>query len=155
VEPYDPEQYNTAATLLDNLLFGRIKQQEAEAEGRVLRVVGRALHDQNLTVYVIALGLEYEVGVGGKKLTAGQRQKLNLARALMKRPAYLILNRPLSALERVKSVNDTSGLVVLMSNPDNASIFHRVLSFDRGVLHDKIQKNNGQRSDDVRGSVHV
>jgi putative ABC transport system ATP-binding protein len=168
VEPYDPEQYNAAATLLDNLLFGRIKQQEAEAEGRILSVLSRALHDQNLTIYVIALGLEYQVGVGGKKLTAGQRQKLNLARALLKRPAYLILNRPLSALDqatqaqvlsnvvaRMKRVDARCGLVVLMTNPDSAHFFHRVFNFDRGVLHDTVQESDGQRSDDVRAGVLV
>ena len=168
VEPYDPQHYNAAATLLDNLLFGRIKHQEADAEGRILRVVSRLLQDHNLTIDAIALGLEYQVGVGGKKLTMGQRQKLNLARALLKRPEYLILNRPLSALDqatqlqifsnivgKLKRMDVAPALVVLMSNPETANLFNRVLTFDRGILHEAVQTNDASHAGDVRTGVLV
>jgi putative ABC transport system ATP-binding protein len=48
---------------------------------------------------VLSIGLDFDVGSGGKRLTNVQRQKLNLARALLKRADYLIFNRPLVALD--------------------------------------------------------
>ena len=44
------------------------------------------LDELDLSTDVLDIGLDYNVGVGGKRLTAGQRQKIHLARALLKRP---------------------------------------------------------------------
>jgi ABC-type transport system involved in cytochrome bd biosynthesis fused ATPase/permease subunit len=47
---------------------------------------------------VLDAGLGFMVGPGGKRLTQTQRQKVGLARALLKRPDLLIVNRGLNAL---------------------------------------------------------
>ena len=43
-------------------------------------------------------GLSFTVGAGGKRLAAAERQKVGLARALLKRPDLLVVNRGLSTL---------------------------------------------------------
>ena len=57
------------------------------------------------------IGLDYNVGVGGRRLTAAQRQKLHVARALLKRPDIYILNKPVSALDN--SAQETLARAVL------------------------------------------
>ena len=42
----------------------------------------------NLVDSIFDIGLEYNIGSGGKRLTAVQRQKLAVARVLLKRPDY-------------------------------------------------------------------
>ena len=62
-------------------------------------IVREILDELGLYDDVLDIGLDFNVGVGGRRLTGAQRQKLDLARALLKRADFLILNRPLSALD--------------------------------------------------------
>ena len=45
----------------------------------------------SLRARVVEVGLTYQVGIGGARLSLPQRQKLALARAVIKRPDILIL----------------------------------------------------------------
>ena len=86
------------------------------------------------------------VGVGGRRLTSVQRQKVHVARALLKRGDFLIFNKALSALEQrtheelVRSVigemhrdGRKPALIWVLSNPNLARLFDRVLVLDRGT----------------------
>ena len=48
---------------------------------------------------MVALGLGYQVGVGGARLSTADRQKVALARALLKRPAVLVLDQAAASLD--------------------------------------------------------
>jgi len=48
---------------------------------------------------VIEAGLAFQVGPGGTRLSVAQRQKVALARCMLKRPEVLILNEATSALD--------------------------------------------------------
>ena len=100
IELYDPDRYMVSGTLLDNMLFGRISQKYRDGAERIYAAVGRlAARPWACTKRVLSVGLDFHVGAGGKRLTAAQRQKLALARALMRRSDYYLFNRPLSALD--------------------------------------------------------
>jgi hypothetical protein len=92
VEFYDFQSYNSAATLQDNILFGRLVYGQAQADTRIGVLTAEVLAELNLRDSVIDVGLEYNVGVAGKRLPATQRQKLGIARALIKRPQFLVVN---------------------------------------------------------------
>jgi ABC-type multidrug transport system fused ATPase/permease subunit len=48
---------------------------------------------------VVSIGLSYQVGVGGARLASADRQKIAIARALLKRPVVLILDQAASSLD--------------------------------------------------------
>jgi len=150
VEKYSPGLYIASAGLLDNMLFGRISQRFRDGADRVSEAVSALLRPLGLYDTVLALGLDYQVGTGGKRLTIAQRQKLSLVRALIRRSDYYVFNRPLSALDRraqeqavgnvlafLRSGNVAPGVAWVLSNVATAAVFDRVAVFDRGTLTDQ------------------
>ncbi len=144
---YDPKEYNRASNLLNNVLFGRITYERTDSSDRVLSVVRNVLEEQGLGGEVFQIGLNFNVGSAGKRLTMAQRQKLHLARALLKRPDFMIFNRPLSALdlksqertiERVLGSFDANGyrpgILWVVGHASLARHFDRVAVFDGPTL---------------------
>ena len=147
IERYDPEHFISSASLMDNVLFGRIAYQQADASERIRAIMGELFDSLELFDDVLSIGLEFDVGSGGKRLTMVQRQKLNLARALLKRSDYFVFNRPLSALDQrvqdqithnvvegLHREGEKPAIIWVLSNAKLAEIFDRILLFDRGAL---------------------
>src|SRR5579859_6582295 len=101
IEFFDPERYNGSATVLENILFGTIAFDAAQGTMRVQTLVTQVLDQMGLHPVVCEVGLDYQVGSGGSRLTQTQRQKLAIARAIIKRPDLLILNEAVAALDPV------------------------------------------------------
>jgi putative ABC transport system ATP-binding protein len=99
IEFYDPQRYNAAATVQDNMLFGRLIYGQAQAAQRIYRLLFEVVSQLGLKAGVLAVGLDHGVGTGGRRLTQPQRQKVALVRALVRRPRILILNNALAPLE--------------------------------------------------------
>ena len=89
---FSAEAYNAAASLQDNILFGKIAYGQADSVARVGAVIGAVLDDLDLRPTVMEVGLDFEVGIAGAKLSSVQRQKIGIARALLRRPDILVLN---------------------------------------------------------------
>ncbi len=96
---YHPDHYNVGASIKDNVLLGRVAYGIAEAESRVSAMVRTIVDELELRPVVFGAGLEYNIGSGGKRLSASQRQKLALARAILRRPDLLLVNRGLMQLD--------------------------------------------------------
>lgn len=161
IERYDPERFIASATLLDNVLFGRIGFTQADGSDRI-RSILRDLFDRlGLFESVLSIGMDFDVGSGGKRLTNVQRQKLNVARALLKRADYVIFNRPLPALDQrvqdhithnimedLHEEGHAPAIIWVLSNTALANLFDRVIVFDKGTLvedgtHATLLEKNG------------
>ncbi len=143
VDFFDPERYSPSASVLDNVLLGRIAYGQAGAQTTVRDIVSCVLDDLDLTQIVLCLGLDYQVGTGGRRLTAAQRQKLALARALLKRSDLLIVDLALAVfdgptqtriLERVMGSDHVKRVVWTLSRPDLARGFDHVLVVEDGHI---------------------
>jgi putative ABC transport system ATP-binding protein len=96
---FDAERYNAAASLQDNILLGKVAYGQAQAVERISSLIGEVLEELDLHGHVIQVGLQAPTGVGGSRLSLAQRQKLALARAILKRPEVLIVYDPTGPLD--------------------------------------------------------
>ena len=99
IEFFDAARYNGAATLQDNILFGKVATGQAQAGTRIAAMLHEVLEELKLRPQVAAIGLGYQVGVGGARLSTSDRQKVAIARALLKRPAVLVLDQAAAGLD--------------------------------------------------------
>ena len=99
VEFFDAEKYNAAANIQDNILFGKVAYGQAQAAERVGALIGEVVDEMNLHDTVAEVGLNFTVGIAGSRLSTAQRQKLAIARAVLKRPDVLILSEATTSLD--------------------------------------------------------
>ena len=143
---FDPAEYNAAASLQDNILFGKIAYGVADATQRVPMVLGEMLDELSLRPAVIDVGLDYNVGTAGSRLSLGQRQRAAIARAALKRPDMMILNEATSALDGQAQSKVMEGLfaefrgrclVWVLHRASLARNFDRVLVMSAGKLQEQ------------------
>ncbi|MGE0254716.1 MAG: ABC transporter transmembrane domain-containing protein [Alphaproteobacteria bacterium] len=141
VEFFDPARYNAAASLQDNILFGKLAHGQAQAAQKIGALVAETLDSMSLRGAVMEAGLGYHVGVGGSRLSTVQRQKLAFARALLKRPDLLVVNEAAAAFDaslqarivrRLLAAREAKGVVWALSRPRLAEAFGRVLVMEDG-----------------------
>lgn len=97
---FDSDAYNAATNVQDNILFGKIAFGFAQAPEKVGAVLVDVIEEMDLKSAVIAVGLNFRVGNSGGRLSATQRQKLCIARAIIKHPDILILNQATSGFDK-------------------------------------------------------
>lgn len=143
IEFFDAGRYNAAATVQDNVLFGKIAYGEAAAPTRIPAVITGVLDALGLRDTIITIGLDFAVGSSGSRLSLAQRQKAAVARALLKRPDIVILNEATTALdgptqakvmEGIKQECDGRGLIWVLHRASIARHFDRVLVMADGQL---------------------
>lgn len=143
VEFFDPDTYNAAAALQDNILFGKLAYGQAEGPRRVGALIAETLDDLHLRGSVMEAGLEFQVGVGGGRLSTVQRQKLSLARALLKRPDLFIANDATSAMdpsvqdrivEKIVQEREGKGVIWVVNRAAMTAKFDRVVVFVDGRM---------------------
>ena len=108
------------ASIDENLRY--VNPQATEEE------VQRALEDAGLTAFVARLpeGLRTIVGDRGLAVSAGERQRLALARAFLMQPAVLVLDEPSSALDPIAERQIIDGMRRVMHGRTTILISHRL-----------------------------
>lgn len=143
VEFFDPDRVSSALSIQDNILFGRVAFEHANAQPLLNAMVREVAAQIGMSGHLVRMGLAYEVGNAGSRLNYSERQRLAIARGLMKNPDVLVFNESTSGLDPATELRVlravlgwAKGRTVLWSlgRADLAREFDRVLVFDDGRL---------------------
>jgi ATP-binding cassette subfamily B protein len=90
--------------------------------------MNQVLRQTNLLSYISNLpsGIQTVVGQNGEGLSAGQKQRILLARAIYKDPGLLILDEATSALDAVNEKEIVNHLINITANKTVIVIAHRL-----------------------------
>ena len=147
------------ASIADNIAYGKPDATRAEIEA--------AAKSANADAFIRRLpqGYDTQVGDGAARLSVGERQRLNLARAFLKDAPILLLDEPTSALDAESEQLVVQSLHELMKGRTVLMVAHRLSTIRRvtkilvvqdGVLaecgsHDELLKHDGYYARVTRG----
>ena len=122
------EAYLFNGTVRDNLLFAKADATQEELE--------EACRIANIHDFIISQpdGYETQVGNRGLKLSGGEKQRLSIARVILKDPKILILDEATSSLDSISESSIQNALDILMKGRTSRVIAHRlstILQADR------------------------
>jgi ABC-type multidrug transport system fused ATPase/permease subunit len=123
-------------TVRENIRYGRpgASDEEVEEAARLAEI-----HDE---IEALPQGYATELGAGGRGLSGGQMQRLNIARALLKNAPILILDEATSSIDSIAETRLQAAVARLLEGRTTFEIAHR-LSTLRGV--DRILVLDGGR----------
>ncbi|MGQ4365417.1 ABC transporter ATP-binding protein [Streptomyces sp. SAS_272] len=120
-----------SASVGENVLMGADERAGAVELARALDVAQAGF------VHTLPQGVDTQVGEQGLSLSGGQRQRLALARAVVGRPRFLVLDDPLSALDVHTEAAVEAALRQVLADTTALIVAHRpstVLLADRVAL---------------------
>ena len=145
------ETYLFHTTIRRNLLYGKpdATQEELEAAAKAANI-----HDR---IVELAEGYDTIVGERGYKLSGGEKQRLAIARVVLKNPRILILDEATSSLDTTSERLVQAALEPLMEGRTTIAIAHRlstilkadvIFVIDRGKVaergtHDELLAKGG------------
>ncbi len=128
------ETYLFHASVRENLMYARPDATDAELETAARAA---AIHER---VLELPEGYDTIVGERGYKLSGGEKQRIAIARVLLKDPRILILDEATSALDTVSERLIQSAFERLMEGRTTIAIAHRlstILRADRILVYDR------------------
>ena len=135
------DTYLFNGTIRENLLYANDQATEEDME--------RAIAIANLQDFIAAQPNGYDTVVGnrGLKLSGGEKQRLSIARVILKNPKILILDEATSALDSISENAIQNALDALMEGRTSIVIAHRlstILQADRIlVIRDGVVAEEG------------
>ena len=96
--PFCPSEYLFTRTLRENILFGAVKSERMLSE-HLRNHASKAFANEQLLDEVLDIGLRFEVGSKGDRLSGGQKQKLAIARSFLKDAPILIMDEATASLD--------------------------------------------------------
>lgn len=136
---FDNERYIASLSIEENLLFGKPRVDRRGASERIDALLRDTVDDLGLRKPIARAGLDFVVGVGGGRLSATQRRRIALARAIVKRPDILIIDTiadgdPALLQRVVTSAGENATLVVGTTDPQIARELDQVAVLRDGRL---------------------
>ncbi len=122
------DSYLFNGTIRENLLYAKEDATQAELE--------EACKTANIHDFIVNQpdGYDTQVGNRGLKLSGGEKQRLSIARVILKDPKILILDEATSALDSISESSIQNALEVMMQGRTSIVIAHRlstILKADR------------------------
>jgi ATP-binding cassette, subfamily B, bacterial len=114
------ETYLFHATVRDNLLYAKPDASDAELHAAARAA---AIHDR---IMELSDGYDTVVGERGYRMSGGEKQRLAIARVLLKDPRVLILDEATSALDTASERLVQQALEPLMESRTTIAIAHRL-----------------------------
>ena len=128
----------------DNVLLGADPTLDEAARDELLHL---ALRTADATyAYDLPEGVDTRIGEEGMSLSGGQRQRLALARAIAAKPAVLLLDDPLSALDTKTEETVTGRLREVLQGTTTLIVAHRTSTV---ALADRVALLDGGKIVDV------
>ncbi len=128
------ETYLFHSSIRDNLMYARPDATQTELETAARAA---AMHDR---IMELPAGYDTIVGERGYKLSGGEKQRIAIARVLLKDPRILILDEATSALDTVSERLIQAAFERLMEGRTTIAIAHRlstILRADRILVYDR------------------
>jgi subfamily B ATP-binding cassette protein MsbA len=123
VVPQETVLFN--ATVIQNLRYGRL-----DASDEAVRSAARSAHADEF-IDDLPQGYETLVGERGIRLSAGQRQRIAIARALLKDPRVLLLDEATSSLDSASERLIQDALETLLAGRTTVVVAHRLSTVQR------------------------
>jgi ABC-type multidrug transport system fused ATPase/permease subunit len=131
--PQEPVLFS--GTIADNIRYGRLEASDEE-----VAAAARAAHVHEL-VRRLPKGYKTRVAEAGATLSAGERQRLAIARAMLKNARILILDEPTSSLDAISEAAVFGALRRLREGRTTIVIAHRLSTIRDAtrilVLHER------------------
>lgn len=114
------ETYLFNGTIRENLLYAKADATDDE--------LIKVCKDANIHDFIISLkdGYDTQVGNRGFKLSGGEKQRVSIARAMLKEPAIIILDEATSALDSISESLIQSAFERLLKGRTSLVIAHRL-----------------------------
>ena len=140
---FDLDTYSSASSVMDNALFGKINAARPDATKIIQQLVASIIDELDLRLPILETGLGFEVGISGRRLSVAQRQKLAIARNLVKEPGLFIVNEATGVLDSatqssvfdaIKNAMKDRGLVWVDGKIDDPTQFDRMFLAEAGKV---------------------
>lgn len=132
---YDEAAYIFSQTIQNNIFFGKTKTTQTKAQDKIAQSIIQLLIEEDLLETIVKIGMQYEVGSKGDKLSGGQRQKLAIARIFLKAPRLMIMDEATSALDNKSQARIQNYLETRLKGQTTVvSVVHRldiIKNFDK------------------------
>jgi len=116
----DQEPFMFNSSIAENIRYAQPKALDDDVE--------RAAHQAGIAEFILRLPQQYETPVGerGMTLSAGERQRIAIARAFLADPSILVLDEATSALDLISEGRIISGYEAIMKGRTTILISHRL-----------------------------
>ena len=139
---FSQDAWHEGMTVFDNLVAGDYDPENVTHIRALQQILESTLAEDGLSIHVKALGLDSEVGEKGSKLSGGQRQKIALARVMLRKLPVILLDEVTASLDQgsASAVNaylrncKEQTMIAVTHDLDSLPNFDRVIVLDRGEI---------------------